>query len=143
MRIDKCRTRAFATYVIAGVVAAGPAALAETDWDALSGAAWHAEPAEAAKVADTTTAPGAASGSDWSAAIRKAFVDLGMADARAECYGRVLANALSPEDQQAAAKLVGDAETAGDVKLGVIAGGPEMVGGFSAADATCPESLGG
>ncbi len=65
-----------------------------------------------------------------------------MAEPRAECYGKVLAEQLSPDKQEAAAQLVRDAATADDVKSSVITSGPEMVGGFSAADATCPEGMG-
>lgn len=140
MPIGMSGARAIATFLFAGALATGPAALAETNWDALSSAGWSAkQTADAEKVADA----GAAAGKDFSVAIRKAFVDLGMAAPRAECYGKVLAEKLSPDAQQQAVRVIDDAATADEVKLGVISGGPEMVGGFSAADATCPESMGG
>ncbi len=122
------------TLAIAAVVQAG-GARAGTDWDALSGDAWGGKQAGGSgKVAE-------ASGGGMGAEIKKAFVKLGMADARAECYGSVLVEKLSPEGQEKAVKLVQGASDAEDVKTGVITSGPEMVGGFSAADASCPESM--
>ena len=126
-----------AACLVAGAIATAAQA-AGTNWGALSAADW------AGTDAGTTLAQaGGGAGGDWSAAIQKAFVDLGMAAPRAECYGKVLSEKLSPEGQRAAAELIDDAATADEVKLGVISGGPEMVGGFSAADVTCPESMGG
>lgn len=133
--------RSVAVWLVAGALATGPAALAETNWDALSAADWSGKQADDH---DKIAQAGAGGGSgDWSSAIQKAFVGLGMAEPRAECYGKVLAEQLSPEGQEAAAELVGEAASADEVKVGVISGGPEMVGGFSAADVTCPESMGG
>jgi hypothetical protein len=131
MGICKRGIAAVSAGLLAGAVVVG-AAQADTNWNALSSAGWGGN-----QVAD------AGAGGDWSTAIQKAFVDLGMAEPRAECFGRVLAEKLSPETQQEAAELVSDAATATEVKTSVISGGPEMVGGFSAADASCPESLGG
>jgi hypothetical protein len=128
-----------AAGLVAGAVAAGTAR-ADTDWDSLSTAAWGSKQTdEAEKLAQAS----GGSGDDWSVAIQEAFVGLGMAQPRAECYGKVLAEQLSPEKQQAAAQLVRDASSSDEVKTSVISGGPEMVGGFSAADASCPESMGG
>lgn len=139
MQITERGRHGLAVCLFAGALAAGTSAMAETNWDALSDAGWGSTQAGDGQM---VAQAGAGSG-DWSSAIQKAFVDLGMAEPRAECYGRVLAERLSPESQQAAAQLVGSADSADAVKVGVISGGPEMVGGFSAADATCPESLGG
>jgi hypothetical protein len=139
MVISRCAVIAGAASVLSAAVVLGSAARAETDWSALSSAGWTVKPTDdAEKLADASAASG-----EWSAAIRKAFVELGMAEPRAECYGKVLAEQLSPESQKEAAQLVSEAATADDVKTGVLSGGPEMVGGFSAADVSCPESMGG
>ena len=138
MEISKRAITAFSVCVLAGAVAVGSAVRADTDWDALSGADWGSTgDAGAAAGAD------AGAGGEWTAAIERAFVDLGMAAPRAECYGKVLAEELSPAVQQEAVQLVSDAATADEVKVGVISGGPEMVGGFSAASVSCPKSMGG
>ena len=134
MEISKRAITAFSVCVLAGAVAAGSAVRADTDWDALSGADWGSTGNAGAD---------AGAGGEWSAAIERAFVDLGMAAPRAECYGKVLAEELSPAVQQEAVQLVSDAATADGVKVGVISGGPEMVGGFSAASVSCPKSMGG
>jgi hypothetical protein len=128
---------AFSALLLAGAV--GWVAQADTDWDALSGADWRAiEPA------DGDTLDEAAAGTDaWGATIQRSFVNLGMAEARAKCFGHVLAKQLSAADQQQATLLVSRASSADEVKTGVMSGGPEMVGGFSAAGASCPENMGG
>lgn len=140
MHSSKRGFRSVAVWLVAGILATGPAAVAETNWNALSAADWSGK--QAGDLDKVAQAAGGGSG-DWSSAIQRAFVGLGMAEPRAECYGKVLAEQLSPEGQEAAAELVGEAGSADEVKVGVISGGPEMVGGFSAADATCPESMGG
>ena len=142
MLISIIGRRGLAASAVVGTLGAGTLAMADTNWNALSTADWGGAPAQ--EVGPIAEAGGGAGGAnDWSDAIQKAFVELGMAEPRAECFGEVLAEKLSPEEQQAAAALIGDAATADEVKIGVISGGPEMVGGFSAADATCPESMGG
>jgi hypothetical protein len=137
-------SRSLAAWVVAGALGAGmgTAAMAETNWGGLSTADWSGEQTQGVeRIARAGGSAGA--GDDWSAAIQKAFVELGMAATRAECYGKVLSASLSPEEQQAAAELVDAAATPDEVKLGVISGGPEIVGGFSAANVRCPESMGG
>jgi hypothetical protein len=137
-------SRSLAAWVVAGALGTGmgTASMAETNWGALSAADWNGEQMqEDERIAQSGGGIGA--GDDWGTAIQKAFVELGMAAPRAECYGKVLAANLSPEEQQAAAELVDAAATPEDVKMGVISGGPEIVGGFSAANVRCPESMGG
>lgn len=135
--------RALGVCVFACAVAMATVGPAETNWDALDSAGWGGtgtgtkQSEDGEKVAQT-----AASGSDASAEIKQAFVKLGMAEKRAACFGAVLAKQLSPEEQQEAAKLVGESSDADEVKLNVMTAGPTMVGGFSAADASCPEGTG-
>lgn len=73
--------------------------------------------------------------------IAQAFVKLGMEEKRAACYQEVLAQQLSPEEQQQAAEIVGQASNADEVKTNVVSAGPNIMGGFSAADAKCPEGM--
>ena len=74
--------------------------------------------------------------------IAQAFVKLGMDEKRAACYQEVLAQQLSPEEQQQAAELVGQSSDADEVKTNVVSAGPTIMGGFSAADVKCPEGMG-
>jgi hypothetical protein len=135
-----------AAVICAGALASASTSHAETNWNALKSADWSnavtAAPAQEEDAMGFAEANPAA-GDDFGAAIRAAFVHLGMAEPRAECFGKVLVENLSPEDQQEAAELVRQSGSADEVKVNVIAGGPEMVGGFSAADASCPASIGG
>lgn len=127
--------------IVAAIVCAGAVSSAsfaeETNWDALESSGWSvaAGPADDVRSAEA----GSVGQADIGAAIQSAFVDLGMAEDRAACYGEVLVQQLSPEDQQQAAELVRGSANADEVKTSVITSGPAMVGGFSAADAMCPE----
>jgi hypothetical protein len=74
--------------------------------------------------------------------IAQAFVKLGMEEKRAACYQEVLAQQLSPEEQQQAAEIIGQSTNADEVKANVVSAGPTIMGGFSAADVKCPEGMG-
>ena len=138
-------TRLAAAAALLGAVAMGTADA--TDWNQLKGNSWGG--------AEAGASAGAASGSDkvasaeadasgnYGAQIATAFQNLGMEAPRAECYGETLTQQLSPEEQEQAAQLVASASTGEEVRLAVMDAGPSMVGGFSAADATCPEGMGG
>jgi hypothetical protein len=138
-------TRLAAAAALVGGVAVGTAGA--TDWNQLKGNSWGGAEAgasaEAASGSDKVASAEADAGGDHGAQIATAFQNLGMEAARAECYGESLTQQLSPEEQEQAAQLVASASTGEEVRLAVMDAGPTMVGGFSAADATCPEGMGG
>lgn len=117
------------------------------DWDKLN--KWEGGQAEAGANAGgdadaegmATASPEAAGGAG--AEIATAFEDLGMDAARAACFGRVLSSELSGSDLETAAELVRTASNGADVQSAVMNEGPTMVGGFSAANTSCPEGAGG
>jgi hypothetical protein len=140
--------RALGACVFACAVATATLAPAETDWDALDSKGWGATATQGgARAAQQSDASGRVAQSSTPSGgtgdgIKQAFVKLGMAEERAACYQDVLAQQLSPEEQQRAAELVSESEDASAVKTNIISAGPTMVGGFSAADASCPEGMG-
>ncbi len=140
-------TRALAIAALMGTSAFATAQA--TEWNQLQDSAWNKEQTQANSQASASggsapTASSSASGAgDAGTEIATAFENLGMEQARAECYGKVLTEKLSPDDQQNAAQLVRSASNGDEVRSAVLDAGPNMVGGFSAADTTCPEGMGG
>ena len=148
-------TRGARLGTAAALLAASSFAAAQaTDWNKLQSNSWN-QSGDAAGQATTGAsgdsagqatmgeAAAGAGGTDWSAEIATAFQGLGMEPARAECYGNILTNQLPPEAQEEAAQLVSAATSGDEVRMAVMDSGPTMVGGFSAADASCPEGMGG
>lgn len=139
-------------FIIRGTRAAAVAALLAaafgtahaTDWNSLnSSGGWNADASAGAQSGDQQASADASATGNYGAKIATAFTSLGMEPARAECYGGVLSQKLSPEDQAEAAEIVSSASSGKDVRLAVLDAGPDIVGGFSAADVTCPKGMGG
>ncbi|HET7410273.1 MAG TPA: hypothetical protein VFJ13_08725 [Paracoccaceae bacterium] len=133
--------RLAAAAALAGAAAFGTAQA--TDWDKLQGDGWSEEANGNGQASMGEVAADANAATDWGAEISTAFQGLGMEPARAECYGNILTEKLSPAQQEEAAQLVSAATNGQDVRMAVMDSGPTMVGGFSAADASCPEGAGG
>jgi hypothetical protein len=129
------------------LLGAATATASATDWNQLKANSWDGgeagASAEATTGSDKVAAADADSSMNYGAEIATSFQNLGMDAARAECYGETLTQQLSPQEQEQAAKLVASASTAEEVRLAVMDAGPTMVGGFSAANATCPDGMGG
>ncbi|HLS19345.1 MAG TPA: hypothetical protein VK090_06000 [Paracoccaceae bacterium] len=108
------------------------------DWEELDSESWE----QNESASQTPSENGAAPAQEESVGIAAAFERLGMAGPRAECYEDVLSEKLSPEEQQQAADLIADASDAEEVRISVLDAGETIVGGFSAADVSCPEGFG-
>jgi hypothetical protein len=138
-------TRLAAAAALIGGAALGTAHA--TDWNQLKANSWGGAEAgasaEAESGADKVASAEADTSGNYGAQIATAFQNLGMEPARAGCYGETLTQQLSPEEQEQAAQLVASASTGEEVRIAVMDAGPTMVGGFSAADASCPEGMGG
>lgn len=132
-------TRVAAAVALLGAVAVVPAHAA--NWDALNASGWGAGGDDAEGMASSTADP--ATSGHFGADIASAFQSLGMSAARAECYGRVLASQIPAGEQQQAVDLVRTASNADQVRQNVLNSGPNIVGGFTAANESCPEGMGG
>lgn len=108
------------------------------DWDQLDSNGWKQNESASKNLPGKNGASAAQAGN---AGIAAAFEQLGMAAPRAECYEDVLAEKLSPEEQQKAAAIVANASDAEEVRTAVLDAGETIVGGFSAADVSCPEGM--
>lgn len=126
-----------AAAALLGAVAVAPAGAA--DWDSLNASAWGGQSSGAS--ADSTGMATADSKAHYGVEIATAFQSLGMSSARAECYGKVLVSQLSVDEQQQAALLVDSASDSEQVRSNVMSAGPTYVGGFTAANESCPESM--
>lgn len=124
-----------AAVLFGGLALSGHAA----DWDKLDSNGWGEAQGESTSEDTTSAAPAEASGGEIG--IASGFERLGMEQVRAECYEKVLSEKLSPEEQRQAADLIGNASDAEEVRMAVLDSGETMVGGFSAADVTCPEGM--
>lgn len=109
------------------------------DWEELDSDSWE-QNESASQSPDSEN--GASPVQAESVGIAAAFERLGMAEPRAECYEDVLSDKLSPEEQQQAADLIANASDAAEVRIAVLDAGETIVGGFSAADVSCPEGMG-
>ena len=137
-------TRVTRTLVAAALLGTTAFATAHAaDWEKLN--SWEGGQAEAGATAgDDADAEGMATASPEAtggagAEIATAFEGLGMDAARAECFGKVLSSELSGSDLERAAELVRTASNGAEVQSAVLNEGPTMVGGFSAANTSCPE----
>jgi hypothetical protein len=83
------------------------------------------------------TAAPAAAAEDAAARIEAGFRDLGMAEAQAACYARVLDAELDAEGAREAAALVEGAESSEALRGGVKDAGLAMVAAFLAAETEC------
>lgn len=134
-------TRTLAVAALLGTTAFTTAHAA--DWDKLNN--WGGDQAEAgASAGEDADAEGMATANpeptgSAGAEIATAFESLGMDAARAECFGKVLSSKLSGSDLETAVELVRTASNGAEVQSAVLNEGPEMVGGFSAANTSCPE----
>lgn len=108
------------------------------DWDQLDSNGWKQNESARQNLPGKN---GASTTQAGNAGIAAAFEQLGMAAPRAECYEDVLSEKLSPEEQQQAAALVAHASDAQEVRIAVLDAGETIVGGFSAADVSCPEGM--
>lgn len=126
--------RLTAAAALLGAIAVAPVGAA--DWDSLNSSSWGGSAA-----ADSTGMATADRKAHYGVEIANAFESLGMSAARAECYGKVLVSQLSADEQQQAAELVRTASNSEDVRSNVMSAGPNYVGGFTAANESCPESL--
>ncbi len=146
--------RMIGACLLACSVSAGALAQAGTDWDSLKSSDWgssqsrQTQPSAPEQSSGAKASPGQDAGtshmadSSGSTGIKQAFVKLGMAEPRAACYQDVLSQQLSPDEQERAAKIVSESSDADEVRTNVVTAGPTIMGGFSAADAKCPEGMG-
>lgn len=74
--------------------------------------------------------------------VASAFQNLGMSEARADCYGRVLQIKLKPKHRDETVQLLQTSSDASDVRHKVISHGFDIMGGFRNANEACPETLG-
>ena len=133
--------RLAAAAALAGAAAFGTAQA--TDWDKLQSNGWKNDNSAAGQSSMGEVATDADATADLATRISGAFQNLGMEPARADCYGEILTGQLPAEEMEEAVQLVSNAENGQEVRLAVMDSGPTMVGGFSAADASCPEGMGG
>lgn len=135
-------TRTLAVATLLG--ATGFTTAQATEWNQIQGSNWGGSNAGAsAGMSSGGTQQSGSANAGTGTEIATAFQNLGMDPARAECYGKVLAQELSPGQQQEAAALVRTASNSTDVRTAVLNEGPTMVGSFSAANSSCPEGMGG
>ncbi len=135
---------------LACAVSIGTLAQAGTNWDSLKSSDWSGNQGEsqpdsgqAASGRGGQSAQGAnVTQSSGGTGIKQAFVKLGMAEQRAACYQDVLSQKLSPDQQEQAAQIVSESTDSDEVRTNVVSAGPTIMGGFSAADAQCPEGMG-
>lgn len=69
--------------------------------------------------------------------IAAAFQEHGMETRRAQCFAMTIVRNLPDNEYDAAARIVREAESEDDIRLGVIQAGGNMVGAFTMADTTC------
>ena len=69
--------------------------------------------------------------------ISDAFVELGMAEAKASCYGTTIDGKLDRKGTEKAVSILQSAENSREVREGVMNAGFKMVDAFSAAHEQC------
>ncbi len=127
-----------ASAIVAAAGLAGLAQAQDTDWSALDQSGWGKE-GQSAPEAPEAASPAP---SQFSADVSAAFQNLGMAAARADCYGRVLNQKVKPKHQDDVVQLLRTSEEAGDVRRKVTSKGFDIIGGFRSASKACPEQTG-
>ena len=69
--------------------------------------------------------------------VADAFVELGMSESKASCYGTTIAGQLDSKRQEEAASIVQSAENSNEVREAVMNSGFKMVNAFSVAHEQC------
>ena len=116
-------------------VAVAPAGA--TDWGSLN-ATWNGGDSDSSGLATSDVTDGKA---HYGVDIANAFESLGMSANRAECYGKVLVSKLTKGEQKQAADIVRTASNGEEVRALVLDSEPNIVGGFTAANESCPEAM--
>ncbi len=127
---------AWRLVAVSAIVGAGGIAQAQdADWSALGESGWGETQGGAAEEA-------APQRSQFASDISTAFQDLGMAAARADCFGRVLEQKLKAKHQDDAVELLRSSEDKDDVRRHVSSKGFDSIGGFRSANKSGPKQTG-